>query len=87
MSSDAWQPRVGARVRVTADPKAPPDAAPPPPGTWMVLSRAPDGPAWWWLLAVDTASHEWCDTHRAESSSHCVTRPNQRLAPINRIRI
>ena len=84
MAEGRWQPRVGARVRITADPKIADDV--PPSGVWMVLSRAPE-PQDWWLYATDDEARAWCAAHPMAHSSRCIPVPNRRLAPVGRIRI
>jgi hypothetical protein len=87
VANDSWQPREGARVRVKADPKAPPDEPPPPDGVWMVLSRSPFGPTHWWLYAVDDDARAWCTSHPGSHKSFAIDIPNRHMEPVNAVRL
>lgn len=62
---EGWAPKPGSRVVLLARKGAPPDEAPPPPGVWVVIDRAPEGTGYWWVMPHDGEAKTWAVVARA----------------------
>lgn len=85
-TTSRWAPALGALVRFRERDNRPPDEAPPPPGTWKLISRNDRGPQHWWAMAINDDARAWAAAHPGDVLSGCIDADGSHLTPVNGVR-